>query len=130
MELDKVESKIQQFKQQYKPVSNFAKYIWEREEKFCEENDISFATYTLSPEYVYIEDLYVCAERRKDYQASKIADIVTAKAAKMGIPMLIGSVSLDDINSTRNTKVLLGYHMQVSHICERNNMIYFKKEIL
>ena len=51
----------------YEPKSLHAKYIYEREGKYCEESEIGFATYSFGDDYVYIEDLYVLPEYRKGH---------------------------------------------------------------
>ena len=107
--------------------SNFAKYIKERENKEVIEDEYGFATYLYENDYVYIEDIYVIPEKRKDKIASKYADAIALEAKELGYNKMLGSVVPSSPNSTISLKVLLGYGFKL--LSSQENMIYFIKEI-
>jgi GNAT superfamily N-acetyltransferase len=110
-------------------MSLFGEYIKEREGKRIIEDEYGFATYYTynNNEFMYIEDLYVVPEKRKEGRASYYADEVASIARKKGIKKLLGSIDLEANGSTTNMKVLLAYGFEL--YSANGNIIYLKKEI-
>ena len=109
----------------------YGDYIKERlgDEMISSEN--GFATYRLidhcGQPAVYIIDLYVRPDFRKENIASELADEVVKKGCAAGCKHLIGTVVPSSNNSTNSLKVLLGYGMNL--YSASTDLIVFKKEI-
>lgn len=87
-----------------------------------------YATYHITDDECYIEDIYVVPEKRKDHIAKNMADEISAIAKDLGCGVLTGSVCLADKNAETNKKVLLAYGMMP--LKESDGMEYYWKEIL
>lgn len=109
--------------------SLYAKYIKEREGKEIIELENGFATYRFLNEHVYIEDIFVEKEHRKDHLAASMADIIADIARKRNYSKILGSTCLNAQNPTISLKVLLSYGFKLHSIDEQNNMIYLEKNI-
>lgn len=109
--------------------SMHAKYIRERTKDLLFESDYGFATYRYLDDgkTVYIVDIFVPKEFRKEGRASVIADLIVSEARLKGCTKLIGSVVPSTNNSTVSMKVLLGYGMSLESAA--NDFIIFKKDI-
>lgn len=108
-------------------MTNYAKYLKEREDFDIVENDLGFASYKCLPKECYIRDLYVVPEARKSNEASRLADRIVEIAKSKGIKILTGSVSTLDKNKQVNIQVLTKYGFkQFKQIGE---LIWFVKEI-
>ena len=110
-------------------MSLFGSYIKEIHDKNIIEDEYGFATYftAFNNEYMYIEDIYVVPEKRKDGCASKYADKIAEIAKEKGIKKLLGSVNLSIKNPTASTKVLLAYGFKILEA--DSTIIYFYKEL-
>lgn len=104
--------------------------------RFCEEfngdqvfwNDVGWVQYRyLNDRQVYIVNIWVDLEQRKEGQASALADKVVGLAKLRGCTELVGTVVPSAKSSTASLKVLLGYGMRVDS--SANDLIMFKKEI-
>lgn len=107
--------------------SHFKNYTEERTDKKVIENDQGFAVYQFAPEYVYIEDIYVTKEARKDGIASWYADQIASEAKSKGIHMMIGSVDPTAKGAETSVKVLLAYGFKL-HASDQK-LVWFKKEL-
>lgn len=107
--------------------SNFAKYIKERAGKEIVEDSKGFATYFFQDDFVYIEDLYVIPEARKEGIASRYADEIANIAKSKGYSKMLGSVCPSASGATSSIQVLISYGFKV--LKSTDNMIYFIKEI-
>jgi hypothetical protein len=108
--------------------SLYAEYLKEKTSDKIIEVDKGFITYRFIDEKtVYIVDLFIRPEFRRDNIASQMADCVVAEAKQKGCIKLIGSVIPSNKNSTISLKVLLGYGMSLES--STNDFIVFKKEI-
>jgi L-amino acid N-acyltransferase YncA len=108
-------------------VSNFGKYISERQDKLIKESEHGFATYYFSGSYCYIEDIYVVPEMRKSGIAAKFADEIAAEAVEKNCLELVGSVKPSTKGSTESLKVLLAYGFKLWRAHE--DFIWFKKTL-
>lgn len=108
-------------------MSHYANYIKEREGKEIIEDEFGFVTYSTHQDYVYIEDIYVTPEHRRQKKCYEYADKVAAIAKENGYSKLLGSIDPEGTGAHESLLVLLnyGYKLHATH----NNVIYFMKEI-
>lgn len=109
--------------------SFYAQYLRERTNDFIIENKFGFVTYRYleDKKSVYIIDIFVMPEYRKDGHAGLMADTIVKEAKAKGITSIVGTVIPNTKNSTISLKVLLGYGMTLES--SSNNLIVFRKEI-
>lgn len=112
-------------------MSMYGNYIKERLGDEIVETEKGFATYRFvelnSVPAVYLVDIYVNPDFRKENVASDLADVVVKMALRVGCKLLIGTIVPSSKNSTVSLKVLLGYGMTL--FSASNDLIVFKKEI-
>jgi len=109
-------------------MSMYGDYIQERLGKSIVENEHGFATFKVTGDICYIEDIYVKPYSRQKNVASQMADEIAEYAKKMGCKHLVGSVDPLANGSTTSLRVLLGYGMKLEGSL-KNNLIWFYKEI-
>ncbi len=109
--------------------SLYAKYLKERTDDLIYESLVGFATYRYLPDQnaVYIVDIFVLPDYRKDGHATVMADKIVLEAKQKGCTKIIGSVVPSKKNSTISLKVLLGYGMKLEQASD--DFIVFSKEI-
>lgn len=110
--------------------SLYAKYLKERNDDEIVETEKGFASYRYinDGKSVYLTDIYVLPEFRKENVASMIADEIALIAKSKGATEMIGTVVPTANNSTSSLKVLLGYGMTLQSAS--NNCIVFKKDLV
>lgn len=108
-------------------MSLYAAYIAEREGKEIVEDQHGFATFSQLNDLLYIEDIFVVAEQRKNGYAAKYADQIAEIAKERGLKGLLGSVKPSAKGSTESLKILLAYGFRL-HSSEQN-AIFFVKEL-
>lgn len=108
-------------------MSLYSEYIQEREDKLIVENDKGFATYIFTNGGVYIQDLYVRPQYRKEHVATQLANEIVKIAKESGYTRLYGSVAPSTKNSTDSIKVLLSYGFKLDSAGP--NAIFMVKEI-
>ena len=99
----------------------------EREGFGIVENEFGFATYRCAGEECYLRDLYVVPEKRQTKIASQMADKVADIAKQYGCKYMLGTVSPQDKNATRNIQALIQYGMKLAR--SSNDLLCFVKEI-
>jgi GNAT superfamily N-acetyltransferase len=93
-------------------MSLYSEYVQERLGDCILETELGFATYRFpDPNTVYIVDLYVIPEARKQGVARDIADSIMKIAMARGCTKMIGSVVPSARGSTESLKTLLAYGM-------------------
>jgi ribosomal protein S18 acetylase RimI-like enzyme len=107
--------------------SLYAKYVKERENKYCFETAEGFATYLLLKDHCYIVDIYVLPEFRQQNIAAKMADEIANVAKSNGYLKLLGSVDLTAAGCTTSMKVLLSYGFKL--LKADGQFIYLEKDI-
>ena len=108
--------------------SLYGQYIKERAGRGIVENDEGFATFDyIGEDVVYIVDLYVVPEKRKEGIASKLADVIVEQAVKDGKKHLLGSVDVTAKGAEASIAVLKAYGMKEYKVVEP--MIFFNKQI-
>lgn len=95
-------------------MSLYADYIHEKTKDFIIENDKGFATYRFLEGFkVYIVDIYVKPEFRKQGVAQQFINEIVEKAVEIGCTELYGSVNVNFANPTYSVKLHLAYGMEV-----------------
>jgi hypothetical protein len=108
--------------------SLYSQYLKEKTSDKIIEIDKGFVTYRYVDENtVYIVDLFILPEFRRDHVASFLADSIVEEAKTKGCTKLLGSIVPSNKNSTQSLKVLLGYGMVLES--SSNDFLVFKKEI-
>lgn len=108
--------------------NNYLEYIAEREGLSYIDCEEGLAIYKrINKDTVYLQDIFVNPEYRKQGIASMIADKVGIIAKEQGCSKMIGSVCTDAKGSTDSLKILLAYGFKQASA--NDNMIWFKKEI-
>jgi GNAT superfamily N-acetyltransferase len=77
---------------------------------------------------VYLEDIYILPEYRKNSIASTIANEIASLAKAKGCTRMLGSVIPTANNSTDSLKVLMAYGMKLDSCT--NNFILLSKGIV
>ncbi len=108
-------------------MSNYSRYMQEREGSRTIEDEHGFLTYKFEDDHVMIQDLWVVPEMRQKKIATRYADQVTEEARKLGYTRLGSSVDIRAKNATESLTVILAYGFRVYNL--DNNEIYLIKEI-
>ena len=95
--------------------SLYAQYLQERTEDCIWETKEGFATYRYinGGNTVYVIDIYVIPEARKNHHAAHMADRIAEIAKFKGCTEMIGTVVPGTKGSTDSLKVLLAYGMSL-----------------
>jgi len=106
-------------------MSQYAKYLLEREGLQTLETPKGFVTY-LCPEegMVYIQDIYVVPEHRRQRVATELADAVV-ELTKAHV--LVGSIDTTANYAHESLLELLYYDMKLWKV--EDNLIFFKKDL-
>ena len=108
--------------------SLYAQYLKERTNRGILETEDGFATFEyVNDDIIYIVDLFVIPEKRKERIASKLADVIVEEAVKAGKKFLLGSVDATAKGAETSMKVLEAYGMKVYKVAEP--MIFYIKNI-
>lgn len=108
-------------------MTKYAKYLEELKGYKMYEDEKGFVTYGIMDDGIYIEDIYVLPEFRKQNIASNYADIIAKKAKQEGYKYLYGSVVPSLKNSHYRNLVLLNYGFNI--IAADKDIIWYKKEL-
>lgn len=115
-------AKVMEFKPE---MGMFADYIKEREGVNLLETEHGFAIYVITGKEIYLRDIFVKKEFRKQGIASQIADKVAEIGKKAGCNIMSGSVVPSMVGSTASLKTLLAYGMRV-HQATTNYIVFIK----
>lgn len=110
-------------------MSMYAAYLNERTNDEILETEKGFATFRYLNDFktVYIVDIYVRPDFRKDGIAGALADTIVEMAKASGATELLGTVAPSAKNSTDSLKVLLAYGMKLHSAT--SDCIIFRKDI-
>lgn len=109
-------------------MSLFADYIKEREDIETLEFEKGFITFKMLPDNtIYMKDIYVIPEARREGVGTFLTDKVCEIAKERGCKKVFGSVSLGANNASDSLKAQLIYGMKLHSI--KDNMIYLVKDI-
>lgn len=106
----------------------YFEYLTERRPE-CKilKNNKGFAVYSYIDEAVYIEEIYVKPEYRKEDVASQLSEVIQQEAKGLGYEILLGSVSPSANGSTDSLKVLLAHGMSL--LSSQDDLIMFWKTL-
>jgi GNAT superfamily N-acetyltransferase len=107
--------------------SLFSEYIKELGLKEIIEDEDGFATFYAFDNGLYIEDIFVTKEERRNGKASYYADHIAALAKERGFDRIYGSVKPSAKTSTTATKILFAYGFKLHSAGP--DAILFVKEI-
>lgn len=109
--------------------SLYSQYLLERTDDRIIETVHGFVTYRYleDEKKVYITDIFVESNSRKNGLAAHLADLVVKEAKEKDCKELIGSVVPSLKNSTISMQVLLGYGMSLQSAS--HDFVIFKKDI-
>ena len=108
--------------------SLYSEYLQERTNDHIFEDKHGFITWRfINDQQVYIVDIYVKKEFRKDGIASNYADYVCSVAKKAGYSELLGTVVPSTKGSNDSLRVLWDYGMKL-HSADKD-LIIMKKDI-
>lgn len=109
-------------------MSMYGQYIKEHRGDDIIESDKGFVTYRfLNDSQVYIIDIWIKPEFRRDHYATELANLVVSVARKKNCREVIGSVVPQANNATDSMKILLKYGMILKSAT--SDLIVFGKEI-
>lgn len=107
-------------------MSLYADYLKERQGIETVEHEFGFATYKrIDAETVYLQDIFVVKEHRRNGVASELSAKIAEIAKASGAKKLIGSVDITAHGVTESMKAILGDGFRFSHA--QGNGIYFVK---
>ena len=107
--------------------SLYAQYIKEREDKECIETEHSFASYQIWEDSIYIEDVYVSPNLRRQGYAAQMVDEITRIAKSLDKKFLYSSVSPAANGATQSLKVVLACGFKLHN--SSPDLIMFVKEL-
>ena len=109
--------------------SMYARYVRERMGDEIIETEKGFASYRYlnDGKSIYIVDLYILPDFRRENEASRLGDIVASIGKDHGAVEMLGTVNPSAKNATASLRVLLGYGMTL--VSSTNDMILFRKEL-
>jgi len=109
-------------------MSLYGEYLKERSHDSIVEDEYGFATYRFVDEKtVYIIDIYVKPDHRKEGLAASYADDIAKVAKERGCTHMMGSIVPSMKGSHTSLLVLLAYGMKLDSCA--NDFIVMKKEI-
>lgn len=110
-------------------MSFYADYLKEKTVDSIIETDYGFATYRYINEgrSVYIIDLYIVPEERKNGRASALAEMICKEAKAKGCIDLMGSVIPSNKGSSASVDVLRSFGMDLQSASQ--DFIAFRKAI-
>ena len=91
------------------------------------KNEKGFAVYSYTDDYVYIEEIYVKPEFRKENIASQLSEAIQQEAKDNGCLRMLGSVSASAEGSTDSIRVLLAHGMTL--MSSQDDLIWFYKDL-
>jgi len=108
-------------------VSAYKQYITERTNKEMIESDKGFIVYSITPNAIYVEDVWVAPAHRRNGVASKFGKMIEEIALERGLHIMLSSVDPRAKNATESLKFILEYGCKLDSCTE--NFILLKKEI-
>lgn len=109
-------------------LSHYGQYLTERTGRGIVETEDGFATFEyVNDDIVYIVDLFVVPDKRKQRVAANMADKIVEAAVNHGCKFLLGSVDVTAKGAEASIEVLEKYGMRPYKTAEP--MIFYIKEI-
>lgn len=99
----------------------------EREGKFYKELDFGFFVYELDEPYIYLSDVYIKPELRKEGKCKEIVRLVESIGRENNCNKLITTYSLEDENKDRSRQVI--QNCGFNYLKVYNTLVWFEKDI-
>jgi len=108
-------------------MSLYAEYIKEREGKEYKELEFGFFIYEINKPYIYLSDVYIKPEDRKEGKCKEIVDMVKTIGIENNCEKILTTYCIDDPNKDRSRKVieLCGFN----YLKINNTLVWFEKDI-
>lgn len=107
--------------------SFYAQYIEEREGKKVLETHYGFIIYEIEKDFLFIQDLFIVKEKRKNKLATEMVDMVVNEAKELGCKELHSIVDLRSLNCSDSFEFALKYGSKVNK--QDGNILFLKKDI-
>jgi hypothetical protein len=91
------------------------------------ESECGWASFIISGDECYIENIYIKPEFRKTKKASSIADEISLIAKERGCKYLTGSTNTKKPSVERSIQVILGYGFK--YLKSNDSAIWYYKEL-
>lgn len=108
--------------------SHYGKFIKEREGKEIIENDYGFCSYSLTPDGIYIENIFILQPFRKSGLAVEFEREVTKIAKEKGLKYLYSSVATNTVGATNNLNTMINHGARLHSA--NNSIIFVVKDVL
>ena len=108
-------------------MSLYADYVAEREGLLVLETEHGFATYKITGDVLYIQDIYIVPEMRDQDIAQKFSEFICKIAKEKGCKKMLGSVDPSTNGAHKSLCALLKYGMKLHAV--NNGLVYLVKEI-
>lgn len=108
-------------------MSHFAQYTLERTDRLVLEDERGFATYVFYPECVYIEDVYVAPEFRRNGVASEFVETIEKLARSRSITKCAVTVAPQAKTCMDSLKAVIALNFKL--IKADNSLLYFERNI-
>lgn len=108
-------------------MSLYGKYIKEREGKEIIENDYGFASYSVTPDGIYVENIYILPTFRKSGIAVDLEKQIIEIIKQKGLKYLYSSVAINTPDCSANLARLIKHGARLHSAA--NNLIFCVKEV-
>jgi len=107
----------------------YAAYIKEREGMDLIEKDYGFCTYKIINDYIYLADMFITKENRKNDLTRVLLEEVTSVGKNNDCKFVLGSFCLDTNNWQSGKALVKALGFKFFEKQKKTNMIYVIKEI-
>lgn len=114
-------------KECYNPMAMYAAYIKEREGAETIERSWGFAVVRQMSDYLYLQDIYILPEFRRQGKGAEILSIVEAAAKELGYKKILGSCCPETEGATESMKAQFATGFKL-HSCDKD-IIYLIKDL-
>lgn len=108
-------------------MSLYGDYCMERMGKFILEDERGFATYSFTGDTVYVEDVYVVPEFRKEGIGTQMTEVIAGIAKGKGYKRMITSIVPSTPGATVSMAACLAYGFKLDS--SANNFIVLAKSL-
>ena len=108
-------------------MSLYADYIKERQGFECLENEHSFITYKKIDDFVFIEDLYIKPEARREGKGTELCEQVEDIAIELGCKALVTTVDMSTNGWEASLQGILKFGFNL--VNQDKTCLYFNKEL-
>ncbi len=103
----------------------FKEYFMELKDLQVYETNEGFILYRITPQHLYLADVYVKPEFRRNRNSFSMADSLVEVARDAGCQYVLCDVEPSNINATASVKVILAYGFQIAE-AHQDEIIFIK----